>query len=270
MKLLLVLMALACRELVTPDWKQIVSRPFRGWCDLVQDMGKTRVQNDVLMLALVLLGPLLVLAILLLSMGEHGVLGFWQLMVTAIVVIPVFMDRQLPSVLIACRQEWLNITTVEFPEERLNQARRELLLAHLRELFTPLFWFLMTGPVLLLGYYLCRLMMERARSNEARLLAAQAVSLMDWLPSRVLGVSFALAGEFREVWVYLQETFQDSRMNLEDFLVNAARRAEIIGSGDDLKNPLVLLGQLSQYESLCTRSLVIWLVLLTLHFILPF
>lgn len=265
--LLLVLMALSCRELVTPEWRQLATRPYRGWCELIQDMANTRIGNDFVLLAVTVLGPMLAVAAILLGLSEHG---FWYLVLSALVVLPVFMDRELPSVLIACRQEWLNVMTVEFPEARLDRARRQLLLGHLRELFSPLLWFLMLGPVLLTGYYLLRLMARDARNADVRALAERCLLWLDWLPSRVLAVSFALAGEFREVWGYLQETFQERSANLEDFLVNAARRAEVIGPGEDLRNPLALLGQLGQYESLCTRSLVIWLVLLTLHFILPF
>lgn len=267
MKLLLVLMALACREMVTPEWKQIAARPFRGWCDWLQDMGASRVQSDIVLITLMAAVPMLAFAALVMGMADHG---FWLLIFEAAVVLPVFMDRELPPVLIARRQEWLNVMAVEMPEERLDQSRRQLLLSHLRELFSPLFWFLMTGPVILLGYYLVRLIGSEARSIDVRQRATGLLLWLDWLPARVLAVSFALAGEFREVWGYLQETFQEKAMTLEDFLVNAARRAEIIGPGEDIRNPLVLLGQLGQYESLCTRSLVIWLVLLTLHFILPF
>lgn len=263
MKLLLVLLVLACRELVVAEWRDILTRPARYWRDSVLNAAGKQL-SSTLVLGLLAGIPALLIAILLWLTADLN--SFWQYLLALIVLVPVFSDRHLPSVLLHYRQQWLEQDRLDTPKESLLHARRQLLTHYFQELVSPLFWVLLLGiwglvPVSI--YYSLRIC---ARLPHNPLIAEQAEQMMtwlDWLPSRVLALSFALAGRFVETWIYWQANIRNSQISAVDFIDAAANEAEFV---DDYPSESIgLVAVLAGYESLCYRSVMIWLILLSLH-----
>ena len=68
----------------------------------------------------------------------------------------------------------------------------------------PLFWFLLATPVAALGYYILRLAAYEG-GDDTRRLANHWLVLADWIPTRLLALSFALAGNFTATWEVIRE-----------------------------------------------------------------
>lgn len=266
MKLLLVLMVLACRELVTEEWRAVLTKLVRHWRDSVLSFSQSRKESALVVFAFIVSIPaLLILALLVLLSGEA--FGLWTYLLAFVVLLPVFVDRQLPSVFLSFRQQWLTESAVDVPRPTLAEARLQLMTSYLEELFTPLFWLFLLdvwGIVVVSIYYSARLCVEQSKMADVAIHAQRVVVWMSWIPSRVLALSFALAGQFVNTWTYWQANISYSQIAPVEFIDAAAEKAEdmepILES-----SPISLVSALAAYEALCYRSLIIWVVLLTLH-----
>lgn len=268
MKLLLVLMMLACRELVTVEWRTLLTTPARQWRDRILHFSQSRKESDWVVLAIIASVPALVVTALLVLITTEAH-ALWTYLLAAIVLVPVFADRQLPSVLLNYRQQWLNTEVIDNHYQRLAQARLELTSAYLQELFTPLFWLFLCdiwGIIIVSVYYSLRLSATQDISPSIATLAKKALTWFDWLPSRVLALSFALIGQFVETWSYWRLNVR-AAVTPFDFVDIAATKAEPIEQMV-ASSPINLFSALTAYDALCYRSLVTWLVLLTLHIVL--
>lgn len=95
----------------------------------------------------------------------------------------------------------------ENPEDLDKVVRGRIALEALRGYFVPAFWYVLLGPVAALGYGLARSAAEF--DKDGRAVAAEAVQALDWLPLRLLGLSLALVGRFRETWDRLRHRVTD-------------------------------------------------------------
>ncbi len=269
MKLLLLLIILVCRELVVEELRVLLTRPLRQWRDSLLPFREGRVASVLAMLALIVLTPALLTALLLLW-ASMATWGMWSHLIVLAVLVPVFMDRRLPSVLLTYRQQWLAAPVVEAPDMQLKQARLHMISSFLQEVFTPLFWFLLLGTwgvIVVLIYYGLRLCAESSVDSDIADVAKRWMTVFDWLPSRLLALSFALVGQFVETWRYWLANIQSFKVSAVDFLDAAAEQAEPLAKGQVLSPslPMALVQMLAAYESLCYRSMMIWVVLFALH-----
>lgn len=83
---------------------------------------------------------------------------------------------------------------------RLRQAIDALLTQAQERLFAPLFWFLLLGPfgalLYRLTWHLRHLPAEDEENQEFRLGVERLLAILDWLPARILVLTFALGGDF--------------------------------------------------------------------------
>jgi AmpE protein len=162
---------------------------------------------------------------------------------------------------------------VDEPELQLKQARLQLVTVCLQEVFTPLFWFLLldtTGVVVILIYYGLRLSAEQVGVTDVAERAKSLMRFFDWLPSRLLALSFALVGQFVETWRYWLDNIRNFDLSAVEFVDVAAEKAVPLEHGQVLTPtlPMALVRMLAAYESLCYRSMFIWVVLFALHVVL--
>ena len=78
-----------------------------------------------------------------------------------------------------------------------------ILYAAHRRVFAILFWFVLLGPGGALLYRLCGYAEQdsRTQSDQAGQQAAQQIlGILDWLPARLLALTFFLAGSFEDAW----------------------------------------------------------------------
>lgn len=162
-------------------------------------------------------------------------------------------------------------------------ARRNALCAQLNELFTPLFWLFVLGPVgslacYLLRYYatlggeetLCEALEGEgeAAPPSVSAAAAQMAELAAWLPARMLSLSFALAGNFTSTWQSIQARLLTLANNGE-LAQLAAEAAEPLRLDATLTPEVALSDSVFQLQSLLHRALAVWMVFLALHTLWP-
>lgn len=283
MNLLVVLLVLGARQLAgTAEPSAMVSALMRRWRDSWLSRAANEGWNTAVALGFVVLPPALLVLVLSAVLAEfwHGLLTS---VVSLVVMLIVLLDRKRPDVLAREQQAWLEaderyqalVATVDAAAiqqaaaEEFGRARRALLAEQLRELFSPLFWFLLLGPAAAIAYYFLRLSSEREQPGSS--LVQQLLHYADWPVTRVLSLSFALAGDFMATWQHWRSHVLDSQVDAATFLDVSAAGAQPAALAGDGEGPFgSQLGQsLVAVAALLQRSLVIWVVLLALHTLWP-
>lgn len=280
MTLLLALLALAAYFALPEDWRRLSGRPAATWLDWTAQLPVSL--SGGVRLALTLLIPMVVLAILLQALREVG-LSLLVIVPSALVLMAIFGDITQPG---AARRHLAHWQAREWPQppadheqtdwvtddvalaSELGEARSELLRESLRELFSPLFWFLMATPVAAAGYYLLRLA-ARHGSEETRVLAQSWLQLADWIPTRLLALSFALAGNFTATWDVIRERLLKPDAEGHALLDEAAAAAEPAELDLKAEPTAALTTAIDGLQSLMQRALIVWMVMLALHTLWP-
>lgn len=263
MKLILVLLVLISRELVTPAWRNLLTKPSYWWRDLWLNVASKQNLSASLVLAALSLLPVMIYGVLFLFLQKAHFI--WQFLWGAVILVSVFIDRRLPTVLSEARQ--LSLQKANVSEDQLTQVRLQLFDSYLKELFAPLFWIFLLGPwgVLLVSvYYSCRICQEQEQNLLLKDVAEKSLCYLNWLPSRALALSFALVGQFMPVWQYLLKTYQTSVSPLT-LIEQSAHLAETETS--ILQTEHTWLATLASYEALCFRVVVFWVILLVVQLI---
>ncbi len=93
----------------------------------------------------------------------------------------------------------------------------------LQRIFGVLFWFIALGPIGALFYHMVIVLREEAISGNSDALslsheAKLAQSVLDWLPARVVGLGYALAGHFAPTFAYWSKNFFVGLDHTQDYL----------------------------------------------------
>ncbi|MEX0617418.1 MAG: regulatory signaling modulator protein AmpE [Pseudohongiellaceae bacterium] len=143
----------------------------------------------------------------------------------------------------------------------------------LEKMFVMLFWYLLAGPMAVLFCYLLyqyRDSSDERSSPEGAALATGIIHVIEWLPVRLLGLTFALAGDFERGFTQLRESPLNSGVDARDLAVDYALGAmpaefrppregesfsEYQAHGEE---------QVLKLQGLLERSQIIWLCLIAL------
>ncbi|OGT53876.1 MAG: hypothetical protein A3E84_00710 [Gammaproteobacteria bacterium RIFCSPHIGHO2_12_FULL_42_13] len=125
----------------------------------------------------------------------------------------------------------------------------DLFLIAYQKIFAPLLWYVVLGPVGLALYYLVTNLYAQLPEKHYFALMQGA---MDWIPIRVLGITFALAGNFSTVFPQWVREWVGPIIGNQKIVVALGKLA----LGEDHTERHVL--------GLLQRSLIIWLALVVL------
>lgn len=162
-----------------------------------------------------------------------------------------------------------DIAPVDSARDLHLQMRRAALYVGLQRWFVVVFWFFVLGPGMALIYRLLHVLRSAPATEEnERGWIAQWLEWLDWLPSRLLGLAFALTGNFVECFRVWRENFF-TRQSVRDLLVISAEQAvpgAVAGSDDLGGEHFVELAanEIRELRDLLRRSAVCWLVVLAL------
>lgn len=132
-------------------------------------------------------------------------------------------------------------------EEALGRsAERAFLQEGAQRWFAPVLYFLLLGPFFAVAYRLLSWLAENAETDSQRWLA-----IADWLPSRLLVITFGIVGNFEAVRPWLGQAALDSEVSSAEFLVEGAERV-MPESGDDP------LSRSQRAAALLQRSQYVW------------
>lgn len=283
MNLLVVLIVLGLRQLgLASEPAATVAALMRSWRDGWLKRGLNEGWGGAVVLAFIVLPPTLLVAVsaVLSSAIWHGIV---LELIALLVMLLVLLDRQRPDVLQREQEGWLASTveadalaqvdmlTLEVAADaELARARKALLEEQMRELFSPLFWFLLLGPIAAIGYYFLRISAV-VPGSPATDRARQLLDYADWPVARVLSLSFALAGDFVATWQHWRSNVLGAGTEAATLLDESAAAAQPVDlrMSPDVHPGTVLVLALSTIAALLHRALVIWVVLLALHTLWP-
>ncbi len=149
-----------------------------------------------------------------------------------------------------------------------DHVRRAFIYTGFERWFAVVFWFLLLGPVGAVGY---RLMFLAARSTSLaeadQQLALRVVHYLDWLPARLLVISFALTGNFVDGFNRCWQLFFENPPCEE--LLDDTALAAIDHRGNDrpqLDNIEAFIEygrqELLALQGLLSRSVVCWVIVI--------
>lgn len=283
MSLLVLLIALGLRQSgLARGMAVILSAWSRGWVQGWEMRGSREGWAGLLTVILIVGLPTLAVGVLATILS-----GVWHVlllgMVSLAVMVPVLLDQQQPDVLRRETEAWrvadenarLLIVQADPADieraaaEEFGRARKALLTEQLREVFAPVFWFLLLGPAAAVAYHFLRL--TAARDNAAAAQAERLLHYAEWPVARALALSFALAGDFLATWQHWRAHVLDAGMEALSLLDESAARSQhvTLAMRPDVMPGEVLSAALQAIAALLQRALVLWIVLLALHTLWP-
>lgn len=144
----------------------------------------------------------------------------------------------------------IDITELRVTATPASSAEHFLLKAY-QKIFSPLLWFFVFGPIGLTLSVVVALLEKELPMQRYFTIALQVI---DWVPVRVLGLTFALAGNFAAVFkLWMKHSVRPLTDEQADVLVYAR---EALGTDKTLL--------LSEVVGLLHRTILIWLVLIAL------
>lgn len=137
----------------------------------------------------------------------------------------------------------------------IKRVQGHLLWQAYQSFFAVIFWYFLLGPGAALAYRLLALTTEHSRQPALQALAGQLRHALDWLPVRVMTVSFALVGNFVAVTRVMLHELLDWHVSAGDLVAKVGRVADDIAEEEDRQRGLERLDSLWE---LLLRCAVLW------------
>lgn len=134
-------------------------------------------------------------------------------------------------------------------EEFGRRASRTFMYEGFQRWFPAAFYFLFLGPFWAVAYRLIQLC-----SDDQRVPVGSLRHLVDWLPSRLLLLTFAIVGNFESTRVLIAQQALDPDIETDELLLRGAEQSD----GDTADDPGAQVGRVHE---LLKRALVFWVVL---------
>lgn len=159
---------------------------------------------------------------------------------------------------------------VEDPAALHTLVRGRLYYRSFERLFAVIFWFILGGPAAAFAYRLALLEEKKAlvgtpETNGGRLALRHWI---EWVPARLLALSFALVGDFDACLRRWREVLDNTRLEAVDVLESCGSAALDLQPPAADESPQVLIArgaaELDGVEVLHRRALVVWLVIIAL------
>ncbi len=128
----------------------------------------------------------------------------------------------------------------------------------LHQVFSILFWFLLLGSFGAVVYFVLALLNKTEELKTLHKAGAQILGIMDWVPVRLLGLSFALVGSFSNVYKPWVKALQQRVAKSNELAVTFGLAA--LGVDGKKESLDTIQGAID----LCFRSQVVWVVILGL------
>jgi len=143
----------------------------------------------------------------------------------------------------------------EEPHGLLVRVQGYLLWQAYQSFFAVIFWYFVLGPGAALAYRLLALTADNSHQPALKARAEQLRHIMDWLPVRVLAVSFALVGNFVAVTRVMLHELLNWHISAAHLVARVGRIADDI---PDEEESLRGLGRLDSLWELLLRCAVLW------------
>ncbi|MBQ0712570.1 MAG: regulatory signaling modulator protein AmpE [Porticoccus sp.] len=149
-----------------------------------------------------------------------------------------------------------------------NEALGAISYRYFERYFAVMFWFMLAGAPGAILYRLSVLHSDMSLDNAAdKSTAERWLQLMEWLPARLIGISFAFVGNFTACLERLRSTFFSMSGSTVEVVTNYVSAALQSGSVE-ADSPLVRETEVSGVRALFSRTLVFSLCMIALSVIL--
>lgn len=294
MKFLVILICLALNYFWLRHHDRFDDAWFFRFRESMYNAAQRVVRNDaVWRLAMVLIYgfPLLFLAVLL-QFAEERALGLPTMLIHILIVLLAF-DRIQPRKLAreflelwsnGDREAMLDFLRGRFPKARGQEFaneeeiayffRKRLIYRSFEKMFVQFFWYLATGPLGVLAVYVTYQLRD-SRDGQTHPKSAETVEifihLIEWIPLRLVALTFSLAGNFVHCFNQLKKSFwqfdrkEDNAGLLYSFAGFALfgdmayETAEAEGSGADTGGRNYQAAEIESLQALLERCQLLWL-----------
>ncbi|URD43481.1 regulatory signaling modulator protein AmpE [Pseudomonas sp. BYT-5] len=137
----------------------------------------------------------------------------------------------------------------------LVRVQGHLLWQAYQSFFAVIFWYFLLGPGAALAYRLLALSVENSRQPALKERAEQLRHALDWLPVRVLALSFALVGNFVAVVRVMLHELLNWHISAGHLVARVGRVADSAPEEEDTQRRL---GRLDSLWELLLRCAVLW------------
>jgi len=145
------------------------------------------------------------------------------------------------------------------PHSLLVRVQGYLLWQAYQSFFAVIFWYFVLGPGAALAYRLLALTGEHSRQPALKTRAEQLRHIMDWLPVRVLTLSFALVGNFVAVMRVMLHELLNWHISAGHLVARVGRIADDVADDNPREqDPQRGLGRLDSLWDLLLRCAVLW------------
>ncbi|MFB4394856.1 MULTISPECIES: regulatory signaling modulator protein AmpE [unclassified Pseudomonas] len=142
------------------------------------------------------------------------------------------------------------------PRDLLARVQGNLLWQAYQSFFAVIFWYFLLGPAAALAYRLLALSAANSHQPALKERAAQLRHAFDWLPVRVLAVSFALVGNFVAVTRVMLHEVLNWHISAGQLVARVGRVADDIPEEEEEAQRG--LGRLDSLWELLLRCAVLW------------
>lgn len=146
-------------------------------------------------------------------------------------------------------------------------VRRGILYMAFERWFAVVFWFYFLGPWAALFYRILHLTLLQHSADSERALIREWLRWIEWLPARILGLAFAITGNFAAclgVWRDNLPGFKAIPQLLVDYTVSALGGSIADPERDGTNFPERAVLELRELDALIARSAIAWLVMFAL------
>jgi len=252
------------------SWFNCYAKCGQAWLNKTP-LTQTYVQYAVLLLGL----PIVVIVIQWLISGWWY--GFFELLFSVVVLLyclgPRNINHELPDYYDARQDEALDkahdfckevlgISVVK-KEGAINRAVTKAIFSQSNNsIFAVLFWFIILGPVGAALYRIISLLKENPVNGDTNgQFSASLLAILDWIPVRLMGIIFALVGEFNLTFKYWFMHLLAGLSKNEEFISNSGLAALGIEADERAKADV---DENRDAVNLVNRSLIVYVVILAL------
>ena len=191
---------------------------------------------------------LLHVALMLLCVGRHDPLrGFGREFVSAW-----RRGDQTAAALVAEQQ--LGVVD-SAPAGLLTQVRARMAATCLQDYLVPAFWYLLVGPLGALAYRLLELLRQQG-THAAVLPAGMLVHALEWIPARLMALSFALVGQFESTLRTLRSLAAQWELSAGELVARCAAAALSTERGAED------IAVIDEQRQLLVRCILSWAVII--------
>lgn len=140
-------------------------------------------------------------------------------------------------------------------EGLLEQVSGRIAATAFQSYFVPTFWYLLLGPLGAAGYRLLELTRQQW-GHSASHPAGVLVHALEWIPARLLALSFALIGQFDSTLRTLRELGLEWEISAGELVARCARAALVPESSDPG------IGILEDTRQILIRAILTWAVII--------